>query len=240
MSHRGGRARERGQRARAGTWLAAAVSGVALTACGPGLCPNGLWPKYDRCYIGDAKGGPGDASGNAPRAPWADVGRWAERIHHYQRPTRPGKEYILSGAEERMALLKYLGVMRERFRRTCAAYLESIEGLPVGHPINRHAPPPRVYEPALKVLPDELGIWAVVEIVVRGSDGAIVSLGVVRSSGVDEFDAAALETFERGGPYGPPPPAPLSADGNFYVDWPFFRSPLVACARSGMHPYVFR
>ena len=89
-------------------------------------------------------------------------------------------------------------------------------------------------------MPDDLGVWAMVDVVLRGSDGAILSLGVVRSSGVDEFDAAALETFARAAPFGPAPPTTLSADGALYIEWPFFRSPLVACSTVGAHPYLFR
>jgi TonB family protein len=106
-------------------------------------------------------------------------------------------------------------------------YLATIDLLPIDHPVNRHAPSPEPHNP---YLPHDLGVWTTVDLVLRGTDGTIVSLGVLRSSGLDEFDAAVLETFERAAPYGAPPMDALSVDGNFYLEWTFYRSPLVSCS----------
>jgi hypothetical protein len=79
-------------------------------------------------------------------------------------------------------------------------YLAAIDRLPIDHPVNWRAPSPETKNPSL---PDELGIWATADLVLRGTDGAFVSLGVLRSSGLDEFDAAVLESFERAAPFAP-------------------------------------
>lgn len=223
-------------------WLATASSGVALTACGPRLCPNRLWPSDGRCYMEGTTTAQGQAPGGEGRAPWADVGRWAERIHRYQRPPRPGVRRPF-GQEARPALAHYVIAMHRRLHPIFAGtYLQTIDGLPAGHPINQHAAPPDRFDPAAGAwdLPDDLGLWTVVEVILRGSDGTIVGLGTVRRSGVDEFDAAALEAVERASPYGPPPPSTLSADGNLYLEWRLFRSPLMGCETTGTIPYLFR
>jgi TonB family protein len=77
-----------------------------------------------------------------------------------------------------------------------------------------------------------------VEITVSGTDGRIVRMGVVRSSGVASFDVAALDAFEQAAPFGPPPLDILSTDGNVYVHWELHRDPVFACSTINARPYL--
>jgi hypothetical protein len=238
MSHqRGDRAAHRLEHVRASAWLFA-VGCFALVGCASNPCPSYLWPSEGRCHLESTNGGQQAASSDSLRAPWANVGRWADRIHYYQRRPRPGQERSLDYREMRTALAIYANAIHRKIHPLFAEdYLATIDRLPIDHPVNRHVSPPEFYH---SYSPDEVGIWTTVEVVLRGADGAIVELGVVHSSGVDEFDAAVLETFERAAPYGAPHVPALSADGNFYLEWTFYRSPLVACSTLGSYPHLFR
>ncbi len=77
-----------------------------------------------------------------------------------------------------------------------------------------------------------------IEVAMSGTDGHIVRMGVVRSSGVDSFDAAALDTLDQASPYGPPPKSILSSDGNVYFHWEFRRDPIFACSPINARPYL--
>ena len=135
----------------------------------------------------------------------------------------PGARRPLGTYETRLAFARYVLAMHSKIHPVFAdSYLSSIEGLPVDHSLNR---------------PD---IDTLVEIVLRGSDGAILGLGVVLSSGADEFDAAALEAVERASPFGAPSAETLSADGTMRMEWHFFRSPTVACSTINAVPFLFR
>ncbi len=69
-------------------------------------------------------------------------------------------------------------------------------------------------------------------------DGHIARIGVVRSSGIAEFDAAALESFARAAPFGPVPPAITSADGNVWMRWDMRRDEVFACSTMNARPYL--
>jgi TonB family protein len=70
-------------------------------------------------------------------------------------------------------------------------------------------------------------------------DGQIAHMGVVRSSGVEAFDASALEAFARGAPFGETPPKARSADGNLWVHWEFRRDEVYACSTMNARPFMF-
>lgn len=77
-----------------------------------------------------------------------------------------------------------------------------------------------------------------VEIVLRKEDGAIVRMGITRNSGSTVFDASALESIDRAGPYGKAPDAIASPDGNIYLHWEFHRDPHDACSSRNARPYL--
>jgi TonB family protein len=78
------------------------------------------------------------------------------------------------------------------------------------------------------------------EIVLRGTDGSIAAIGVIRSSGVVAFDASVLEAVSRAAPFGSVPEETLSDDGNLYLHWEFHRNGLFACSNYFARPHRLR
>jgi len=74
------------------------------------------------------------------------------------------------------------------------------------------------------------------EIVLNG-DGTIDRIGVARSSGLLEYDVAAVDVAYTAGPYPDPPRAIRSANGKIYVHWRFYRDER-QCATSGADPFI--
>jgi outer membrane biosynthesis protein TonB len=74
------------------------------------------------------------------------------------------------------------------------------------------------------------------EIVLNG-DGTIDRIGVARSSGLMEYDVAAVDVAYTAGPYPDPPRAIRSSNGKIYLHWRFYRDER-QCATSGAEPYI--
>jgi TonB family protein len=74
------------------------------------------------------------------------------------------------------------------------------------------------------------------EFVLNG-DGTVDRIGIVRSSGLLEYDVAAVDVAYSAGPYPDPPREIRSANGKIYVHWHFFRDER-QCATSGADPYI--
>ncbi|HVV52660.1 MAG TPA: TonB family protein, partial [Polyangia bacterium] len=72
---------------------------------------------------------------------------------------------------------------------------------------------------------------------VLNSDGTIDRIGVVRSSGLLEYDVAAVDVAYTAGPFPDPPREIRSANGKIYVHWHFYRDER-QCATSGADPYI--
>ncbi|HVY37019.1 MAG TPA: TonB C-terminal domain-containing protein [Polyangia bacterium] len=74
------------------------------------------------------------------------------------------------------------------------------------------------------------------EIVLNG-DGTVDRVGVARSSGLLEYDVAAVDVAYTAGPYPDPPRAIRSSNGKIYLHWRFYRDER-QCATSGAEPYI--
>lgn len=74
------------------------------------------------------------------------------------------------------------------------------------------------------------------EIVLNG-DGTVDRIGVARSSGLLEYDVAAVDVAYSAGPYPDPPRGIRSANGKIYLHWRFYRDER-QCATSGADPYI--
>ena len=77
-----------------------------------------------------------------------------------------------------------------------------------------------------------------IELALGPTDGSIVAIGVVHTSGVPAFDLAALQAVSQAQPFGQPPSEIRSWDGNVYVHWALRRDPVYACVTSNMRPYI--
>jgi hypothetical protein len=81
-------------------------------------------------------------------------------------------------------------------------------------------------------------LYAAVELVVEGRTGRLVHIGISRSSGIDDFDAAAVASFMRATPFTIPEAPTWSTDGNVYVIWEVFRDEAYACSTMNVRPYL--
>jgi hypothetical protein len=86
----------------------------------------------------------------------------------------------------------------------------------------------------------DLKLTTHMELVLDGQSGNVVRAGIVRGSGVTAFDVAALSSAKSAGPFGQPPEAIVSPDGNVYVHWEFYRDPYYACTSKFARPYLIK
>lgn len=163
----------------------------------------------------------GERRRSAHRGSWqaSQFERWRAAIENYVSSVKPGNQTALNTA--RVPFATYLNTIHNRIHPIFADdFLGSLDGLPPNHPLN---------EPKLITR---------LEIVLDRDDGHVVKMGVLRTSGVTAFDVAALDSVQRGSPYGKPPSAIVSPDGNVYFHWEFHRNPMYACSTMHARPYL--
>jgi hypothetical protein len=146
--------------------------------------------------------------------------KWRPAIENYVASVKPGTQTALNTAAVPFA--SYLQTMHERIHPMFAdEFLDSLSNLPPDHQLNRQ-------------------LKTSLEIVLDGQTGAIVKMGITRTSGVTAFDIGALSSTERaaGKGFGKAPSAILSPDGNVYLHWEYHRNPDVACSNKNARPYL--
>lgn len=113
----------------------------------------------------------------------------------------------------RFAFATYLVQMHNRihpvFSDQILAFLDSLGG---AHPLN------------------DLSLYTGIELAIEPNAGAVVHLGLVRSSSQLAFDALAIEAIHRAEPFGPTPQDIRSEDGKVYIHWEFHRNVKYACS----------
>jgi hypothetical protein len=148
---------------------------------------------------------------------WKDVdaNRWRAARENYQRAVAPNLNGV-GGLN-----FPYLGRVHARIHPYFSiAYLGYLDSLQPSD------------------LRNDQDIATQLELVLSPEDGRIVRMGVIRSSGVLDFDAGALEAVQSASPFGCAPPALTSADGNVYLHWELFRNPIPACSTYFARIYV--
>ncbi len=165
----------------------------------------------------------GERRRSVHRGSWKSNGleKWRSAIENYVAAVKPGNQTKLNTA--RVPFASYLNQLHNRLHPIFAdSFLGSLSSLPGSHPMNKR------------------GIKTNLEIVVSQVDGSLVKMGVTRTSGVTAFDIAALESVERAQPFGAPPKAIVSPDGNVYLHWEFHRNPYYACSTYFARPYILK
>lgn len=163
----------------------------------------------------------GERRRTAHRGSWKSSGleRWRSAIENYVSSVKPGNQTALNTA--RVPFATYLVAIHNRIHPIFADdFLGSLDGLPSTHPMN--AP----------------NVATSLEIVLSRDDGRLVKMGVTRTSGITAFDIAALDAVQRASPFGKPPAAIVSTDGNVYLHWEFHRDPIMACSNRNARPYM--
>jgi hypothetical protein len=149
------------------------------------------------------------------------VDAWADAIAGYKPQANGGRPVAWEGAEADLGA--YLENVHACVHEAFAdSFLRSLASLPKDASLS---------DPTLETT---------VELVIDGESGALAEAGVVGSSGVPEFDAAALAAFGHAFPLAKPPPDTLSSDGRLYVTWELHRNPDEACRREQARPWKLR
>jgi hypothetical protein len=160
---------------------------------------------------------------SAHRGSWRATGieRWRAAIENYVASVKPGNQTALNTA--RVPFASYLNQIHNRLHPIFAdSFLASLDRLPSSHPLNR------------------ADMSTNLEIVLDREEGKIVRMGITKTSGVTAFDIAALESVQRAQPFGTPPQAIISPDGNVYFHWEFYRDPYYACSTYFARPYMLK
>ncbi len=154
---------------------------------------------------------------------WRALGieRWRPAIENYVATVKLGNQTALNTAQSPFAT--YLNHIHNRLHPIFAIdYLGFLDGLPGSAGLH------------------EKDMKTDLEIVLSQNNGSIVKMGVTRTSGVTAFDISALESVQRASPFGVPPPAIVSPDGNVYLHWEFHRDPMFACSTFYARPYIIK
>lgn len=155
------------------------------------------------------------------RGKWQSMGleKWKPALENYVSSVKPGNQTALNTA--RVPFARYLNHIHQRLHEIYAHdFLGHLDQLPADHPLNNR----------------EMSTH--LEIALSREDGRIVKMGITKSSGVTAFDVGALESVEKAGPYGSPPGAIVSEDGNVYLHWEFHRRPEYACSTYFARPFI--
>jgi TonB-like protein len=154
---------------------------------------------------------------------WKAIGieRWRPAIENYVATVKLGNQTALNTAGVPFAA--YLNRIHNRLHPIFAVnYLGFLDGLPGSAGLHDNE------------------MKTNLEIVLSQANGSIVKMGVTHTSGVTAFDISALESVQRASPFGAPPAAIVSPDGNVYLHWEFHRNPLLACSTYFARPYIIK
>ena len=157
------------------------------------------------------------------RGSWAMVGlnRWKSAIENYVPHVKPGNQTALNTRAS--AFANYLNAMHQRIHVIFAdSFLASLDQFPKNSPLNNFE------------------MHTELEIILNQTEGGVVTLGIVKTSGVTAFDINALEAVNKAAPFGKPPTEIVSPDGNVYLHWEFHRNPDMACSTWFAYPYILK
>jgi TonB family protein len=144
--------------------------------------------------------------------------RWWAALDGYVSTVTVGNQTALNAAAVPFAA--YLNAMHARIHPIFAEwFLNSLDARPKDDPLN-----------------DQLLVTRL-EIVVT-KEGRLRRMGVIKSSGLTDFDIAALDSVDRAQQFGRAPSEILSPDGNVYLHWEFHRDEVYACSTTGSRPYI--
>jgi len=157
------------------------------------------------------------------RGSWAMVGlsRWKSAIENYVPHVKPGNQTALNTRAS--AFANYLNAMHQRIHVIFAdEFLAHLDQLPKDSPLNN------------------FDIHTELEIILNQTEGGVVTMGIVKTSGATAFDINALEAVNKAAPFGKPPSEIVSPDGNVYLHWEFHRNPDMACSTWFAYPYILK
>lgn len=204
-------------------FLGLGASGTTSGGINLNLTPGAAIAAIGRDALGRERVADGERRRSRHRGSWRTPGieKWRAAIENYNSTVKPGNQTALNTA--RVPFATYLNQIHNRLHPIFAdSFLASLDGLPADHPLNK---------------PD---MRTNLEIILDKGEGKIVKMGITRSSGSTVFDVAALESVQNAAPFGTPPSAIVSPDGNVYLHWEFYRNPYYACSTYFARPFILK
>lgn len=193
------------------------ANGVALN-----LTPNMAAEAVGSDEMSRLRRADGERRRSQHRGSWATPSfeRYRAALENYVPSVKPGNQTALNTAAN--AFAGYLNQIHSRIHPIFAdEFLGSLDKLPASHPMN------------------DQNLVTTLEIVVEREEGRLVRFGRTRTSGITAFDISAIAAVERASPFGTPPSAIVSSDGNVYLHWEFRRDGM-ACSTLYAHPYILK
>ena len=157
------------------------------------------------------------------RGSWAMAGlnRWKSAIENYVPHVKAGNQTALN--TRAVPFANYLNAMHQRIHVIFAdEFLTALDQLPKSSPLNNFE------------------MHTELEIILNQTEGGVVNMGIVKTSGATAFDINALEAVNKAAPFGKPPSEIVSPDGNVYLHWEFHRNPDMACSTWFAYPYILK
>ena len=203
----------------------------AIPKWGGGAGPNGinfnLTPGGAHAALGEAsikkeREADGERVRSAHRGKWKPSG--LDRIHmqieNYVAVVKPGNTTALNTA--RVPFATYLNHIHNKLHPIFAEdFLPSLDNRGDKDPVNGE-------------------LRTVMEVTLDPENGKLVTgkWGIVKQSGVTQFDIGALDAMERAAPFGKAPSAIISPDGFVHLHWEFHRRPEIACSTINARPFM--
>jgi outer membrane biosynthesis protein TonB len=160
----------------------------------------------------------------AARMMTSKKGRWERKLdavksslENFVPAIRPGNQTALKTRAHPYAL--YLARMHRRIHELWGfGFLEELDSKGADYPLNNQ------------------NLWANLEISVN-PDGTLHKVMIAKTSGLTEFDVAAVDAVLSAGPYDTTPEAIRSVDGRIYLRWGFYRNGR-QCSTANAEPYI--
>jgi len=151
-------------------------------------------------------------------------GRWERKLQAIQSSlenftpdVRPGNQTALKTRASPFAV--YIARMHRKIHELWGfGFLEDLDNKPSSNPMNNW------------------DLYVVLEISVN-PDGTVHKTTIAKTSGILEFDVAALDTVLSAAPYEPTPEAIRSVDHRVYMRWGFYRN-WRQCGTFNVEPYI--
>jgi TonB family protein len=154
----------------------------------------------------------------------AHKGRWEAKLaaiqsslENFTPDVRPGNQTALKTRANPFAV--YVARMHRKIHeRWGFGFLEDLDSKPASSPMNN------------------FDLYVMIEISID-PDGTVHKTTIAKTSGVLEFDVAALDAVLSSGPYEPTPEAIQSVDKRVYMRWGFYRN-WRQCGTFNVEPYI--
>jgi TonB family protein len=138
-------------------------------------------------------------------------------LENFTPDVRPGNQTALKTRASPFAV--FIARMHRRIHELWGfGWLEDLDKKSADHPLNN------------------FDLFASIEVVIN-PDGSVYKMTIAKTSGILEYDVAALHTIEAASPFGQTPEKIRSVDERVYLRWGFYRN-WRQCGTFNVEPYI--